>query len=442
MIKQFDTVAEYEAATPSSQESTVAHVESTNQVHIHGVNVVIPLNAAKVGDAIFLDENNEKVVIDGGSLVKAGIPGAWTLVGIVYMRRGRQVGIINKDGTDKKYLDVCQYSITEITAASIQLRLRMSPDYAVDTAIDITLSSADINATTAAEISAAVAAKATAVGDTKAWWAYLADADGNKVDSGGTQIIVQCDECVDYRFYICSMTGGTIALSVWGDMPASDKYFKNDGGWTNYWGVMNVARTREWATANGRVPTTMEPVMVTGNPAPVKPECFEDASAEGYAYTADIRAKYGTYDNYLLNGYGVMYPQRLGTFALPDAATLSATYANKTAPTKAGGTKYKFPAMRSCAALNYADTDFATGKWHLPGSEEGCYLMADATLAAIAPTIAELTTTAINNATHRWFVERYSATAARIFSGVSGVLDNAFVNSAYRVQAVTLLEVD
>jgi len=318
--------------------------------------------------------------------------------------------------------------------------LRMSPDYAVDTTVDVTLTSTAIDATSAAEISAAVAAKATEVGDTKAWWAYLADADGNKVDSAGTQIIIQCDECVDYRFYIVSATGCTIALSVWGDMPASDVYWKNDGGYTNYWGVMNRARTRAWATSNGRIPASMEPVVKNGNDAPVRPSCFEDPTAEGYQYCADIRAKFGTYDNYLHYGLGVMYPQKYGSFALPGGAELTKKYGPMIAPTKTGGTKVKFPAMNKAYILSYANELLRGGMWFLPGCLEGCELMNDETLAILSPSITKMGTTAINNGAHRWFAERSGVGGARNFGGY-GFLNYNGVHSRLRVQAVMLLDI-
>ena len=260
----------------------------------------------------------------------------------------------------------------------------MSPDYAVDTTVDVTLTSATIDATSAAEISAAVAAKATAVGDTKAWWAYLADADGNKVDSDGTQIIIQCDTCVDYRFYICSATGCTIAHITWGDMPESNTYWRGERGfYTNYWGVQNIARTKAWATSSGRVPAADEPVGPrAGNDAPVKPSEFENSQ-----YCAGLRAAYKTYEEYLEKCYAVVCPQKYGCFSLPDGATMAERYARKTAPTKDGGTKYKFPALYYGYNRSYGVAGLDFGDWHLPDVLEGTQLMKDACIDTLAPSI-------------------------------------------------------
>ena len=437
MIKDFNTVKEFNAFTPEQTESTLLHVEETNQVAVNGVNVVT--HNPQVGDAIFLDDQKKVIFIQGSTIVRSLISNNWTHVGYVYMRKGRQVGIIDKNAADVKYLDVCQYAITAISSTTLAIKLRMSPDYAVDTTVDVTLTSTAIDATSAAEISAAVAAKATEVGDTKDWWAYLADAEGNKVESDGTQIIIQCDTCVDYRFYIVSATGCTIAHITWGDMPENSTYWRGERGYyTNYWGVMNIARTKAWATSNGRVPSTNEPVGPrAGNDAPVKPSEFESSQ-----YCADLRAAYKTYEEYLEKCYAVVCPQKYGCFALPSGKAMTEKYARMTAPTKAGGTKYKYPALYYGYAKSFGVDGLDFGDWYLPGVAEGTMLMKDETLAALAPSISKMGTTAVNNSTHRWFAQMCYVYNAWIFNGGYGNLFNGNVYSTFRCQAVALLEID
>ena len=436
MIKQFDTVSEYEAATKSTQQSELAHIESTNEAYLNGVNVVTP--QPKVGDAVFLDENNNVKYIDGDTVQQAYLPASWTHVGEVYERRGKLVGVLHKTGTSQKYLDVCQYGITAIASTTPAIQLRMSPDYAVNTQVDVTLTSAEINATSAAEISAAVAAKAAEVGDTKDWWAYLADAEGNKVEEGGTQIVIQCDTCVDYRFYNVSATGCTIAHITWGDMPASNVYWHGERGfYTNYWGVMNIARTKAWATGSGRVPTAQEPVGPrAGNDAPVKPSAFAESE-----YCANLRSTYESYEDYLKKCYMVVSPQKYGCFALPSGKELTIKYALKTAPTKGGGTKYKFPFLYYCYNTTYGVDGLDYGDWFAPGVLEGTDMMLDATVNAVAATQRKVGgTTVLDNSTARWFAQRYHVNTAWFFSGDSGILYNPNVYSGFRAQAVTLLE--
>ena len=437
-IKSYANKAAYNAAVKPTIESQVSMIETTREIIVDGVNVITTSPA--VGDLVFLNESNEITFVKGGSWIqKALIPSAWVHVGYVYLVKGRKIGVIDKNAADLKYLDVCQYAITAISSTTLAINLRMSPNYAVDTTVDVTLTSATIDATSAAEISAAVAAKATEVGDTKDWWAYLADAEGNKVESGGTQIIIQCDTCVDYRFYVVSATGCTIAHVTWGDMPENSVYWRGERGfYTNYWGVQNIARTKAWATSIGRVPSSNEPVgPQAGNSDPVRPSAFETSE-----YCADLRAAYKTYEEYLEKCYAVVCPQKYGCFALPDGAEMGRLYANKMAPTKDGGTKAKFPALYYCYNQSYGVDGLRAGALHLPGVLEGTELMKDACLAAMEPSITKMGTTAINNSTNRWFAQRYNLNIAWIFDGTYGTLGNSYVYGAGRVQAVALLEID
>jgi hypothetical protein len=81
------------------------------------------------------------------------------------------------------------------------------------------------------------------------------------------------------------------------------------------------------------------------------------------------------------------------------------------------------------------------GDWYLPSSFEGCHLMADETLAILAPSISKMGTTAINNSAYQWFAERGNVDDARVFSGNAGILNNNGVYNTIRVQAVTLLDI-
>lgn len=436
-IKSYNSKADYQAAVKPTTESQVSMIETTREIIVDGVNVVT--TQPTVGDVVFLDDQNKIIYVKGGAWIqKANIPAAWTHVGYVYFRKGKQVGVIHKDGADQKWLDVCQYAITAISSTSLTINLSMAPSYA-QVATTVALASTDINAANAQAISEAVAAKATEVGDTRAWWAYLADADGNKVDENGTQIIIQCDTCTDYRFYNVSATGCTIAHITWGDMPENSVYWRGERGYyTNYWGVMNIARTKAWATGSGRVPTQNEPVGPrAGNDAPVKPSEFANSE-----YCANLRAAYATYEEYLEKCYMVVYPQKYGCFSLPSGKAMAEKYARMTAPTKAGGTKYKYPALYYGYTKSFGVDGLDFGDWYLPGVAEGTMLMKDETLSALAPSISKMGTIAVNNSARRWFAQRCNVYTAWFFYGDYGGLGSYNVNGSYRCQAVALLEID
>ena len=159
-------------------------------------------------------------------------------------------------------------------------------------------------------------------------------------------------------------------------------------------------------------------------------------------YCANLRAAYATYEEYLEKCYMVVYPQKYGCFALLSGKAMAEKYARMTAPTKAGGTKYKYPALYYGYAKSFGVDGLDFGDWYLPGVAEGTMLMKDETLAVLAPSISKMGTTAINNSTHRWWAERYSVYIAWIFNGYNGFLNYSNVYNTYRCQAVALLEID
>ena len=127
---------------------------------------------------------------------------------------------------------------------------------------------------------------------------------------------------------------------------------------------------------------------------------------------------------------------------MPGGKELTAKYGPATAPTKAGGTKYKYPTLYYGYNKSFGVDGLDFGDWYLPGVAEGAMLMRDETIAALAPSISKMGTTAVNNSTHRWFAQRYNVYHAWFFYGYNGTLNYYSVNSAYRAQAVALLEID
>ena len=429
-IKSYNSKADYDAAVKPTTESQVSMIETTREIIVDGVNVVT--TQPTVGDVVFLDDQNKVIYVKGGAWIqKANIPAAWTHVGYVYFRKGKQVGIIHKDGADQKWLDVSQYAWTDVVLdgeeheKTIGLRFGI-PNWDTTTSITFTYTATTL-AEAAAACTAAIEAKLTELSAPQStidqWWAY-ADEDNNRV-------IVQRDACTDYRFYNC--TG--LTHITWGDMPANNNSGFRAAGRASNERIMNDARGVAYYGTNGAEPTADVPLKAAAGI--VKRTAFETSP-----YCKALRDAYGTYLNYIHEEYHVVYPQHLGAFALPDGAAMSEKYARMTAPTKAGGEKYKYPALYYGYNKSFGVDGLDFGDWHLPGVLEGCYLMADATLAALAPSISKMGTTTINNSTYRWFAQRSYVYFAWLFSGYSGFLNSYNVSSGARCQAVALLEID
>ena len=429
-IKSYNSKADYDAAVKPTTESQVSMIETTREIIVDGVNVVTI--QPTVGDVVFLDDQNKVIYVKGGSWIqKANIPAAWTHVGYVYFRKGKQVGVIHKDGADVKWLDVSQYAWTDAVLdgaeheKTIGLRFGI-PDWNTTTSITFTYTATTL-AEAASACTAAIEAKLAELGAPAAtiaeWWAYA--------DESNNRVIVQRDACTDYRFYNC--TG--LTHITWGDMPENSNSGFRANMRTGNEKIMNDAKGASYYGNNGRTPT--ENVPLNANAGIVKKAAFDSSP-----YCQLLRDTYGTYQEYIHREYRLQYPQKLGAFSLPSGKELTAKYGPMTAPTKAGGTKYKYPALYYGYNKSFGVDGLDFGDWYLPGVAEGAMIMRDETLAALAPSISKMGTTAITNSTSRWFAQRYHVNNAWYFSGYNGILNYGSVTYGSRAQAVALLEID
>ena len=245
------------------------------------------------------------------------------------------------------------------------------------------------------------------------WWAYA--------DEANSRVIVQRDDCTDYRFYNCS----GLTLISWGDMPASDNYRKVNGKSTNYRGLMNFAGAASYWGTNGRTPDANVAVhSEAGNTNPMSLSAFQSSP-----YAAEIRAYYKTYEAYLRGEFGIQALMKVGVFALPDGEALTAKYGPMMAPTKSGGTKAIY------TALNWAYLQVG----HLWDVDEGVLMMEDANLAVINATQTKAGKVILANSSYRWFAERYNVISAWFFDGTYRGLDGTNVTNTFQVGAVALL---
>ena len=429
-IKSYNSKADYQAAVKPTTESQVSMIETTREIIVDGVNVVT--TQPTVGDVVFLDDQNKIIYVKGGAWIqKANIPAAWTHVGYVYFRKGKQVGIIHKTGADQKYLDVSQFAWTDVVldgaehSKTIGLRFGI-PDWDTTTSITFTYTATTL-AEAAAACTSAIEAKLTELGAPAAtiaeWWAYA--------DKTNNRVVVQRDNCTNYKFYNCS----GLTHITWGDMPENSNAGFRASGLASDQRIMNDARGAAYYGTNGVTPSADVPLNASGT-------IVKKADFDSSPYCKLLRDTYGTYQEYIHCEYRLQYPQKLGVFSMPGGKELTAKYGPMTAPTKAGGTKYKYPALYYGYNKSFGVDGLDFGDWYLPGVAEGAMLMRDETIADLAPSISKMGTTAINNSTPRWFAQRYNVIYAWIFYGSHGYLSNGYVYTTYRCQAVALLDID
>ena len=440
MIKTFPTPAAYAAAGEPTEESRVAQIQSTGEIKIDGVNVLMDVPSEVC--AVLYDEAGRDRFVRWNTINKSLLPAGWTHVGYAFDFDGKRFKVLDKDHTTAKWLNCWQHSITAISSSSIEFWLHMKGDYAAWIAVEVTLSDSSngyINATSASEITAAL----NAIGNTgnvgydkHGWWAFLSDANDNAVEADGTKIVVQCDLCEDYRQYQTSdgthaLAGLTISLSVWGDMPASSAVFRKTGTSTSS-GFQNIERAVIYYSASGAVPSSN---VAINNASIVKRDAFDNSE-----YCADLRAFYGTYEAYIAaNAVQCPHPD-YGAFAMIDAEEMTRLYATKTFFKKDGTEVVKFPALNTALSVGYGSGKYAVGKWHLSDITDGTVYMRDDVMAKLAEAQRRMATTVIANNVNRWFARRYGANGAWFFSGTSGYLYNYGVYGALRCQAVTLCD--
>ena len=421
-IRSYANKAAYDAAAKSTIESQVSMIETTREIIIDGVNVVT--TSPVVGDACFLNEANEIVFLKGGAAIsKALVPSAWTFVGAVGLRKGADVWIINKGYADVKYANVSQFAWTDAVLDGSQhtktIGLRFGiPNWDTTTTFTVTYTATTL-AEAAAAATSAIEAKLAELGASEAtiaqWWAY-ADEENNRV-------IIQRDALTDYRFYDCS----GVTNILWGDMPASSALMRKTGRST-YYAPLMVGRAVSYYGTSGSTPTAPWPVNSEG--------IVTRAAFESSEYCEELRAAYGTYEDYIA-GAMVRWPMKYGVFRIAKGEELGAKYGNASAPTKSGGTMFKFPALHHGAAIAYNNPALAAGKFHLMDVEEAQQMLVDGPRQLISATMTKMGAAAINNSTNRWFAERYNVYDAWFFYGTYGTLYiSSYVGNGYRAQGV------
>ena len=430
MIKSFPTPAAYAAAGAPVDESRVAQIQSTGEIRIDGVNVLMDRPSDVC--AVFEDPNGMVYYVRWDSIQKDRLSADWTHVGYSYGFDGKRTRVLDKNfpSASIQWLACWQYAITAISAAAIKFWLHMKGDYAAWVPIEVTLSDDSdgyMNATTVTEINAALEAAGNTgnVGyENHGYWAFL----------DGDHITVQCDFNGGYQQYQCSdgshaLVGCTMALSVWEDMPASSAMFRKTGQVST--ATRNVAKAVAYYGASGTTPSANLPVNTTTY---VKRVDFYTSE-----YCADLRAFYGTYEAYIAaQAVEPMQSPDYGFFALPDGQEAARRWGNATFTKKDGETvAYKFPVIHYGLTVGYGSGKFATGKWF---TDDDAAFLEDETLAKLQEAQRRMNTTVITNSVYRWLSRRYTASIGWVFGGFYGTLTSNYVNYADRVQAVTLID--
>lgn len=428
-IEQFNDQAGYNAAGKPTDASRVSQIKDGNLVKFDGVNV--ETTSPEIGDAVYSD--GSKVRFYKGETLNHALLIAEGLVGIGevdWVKNGKAL-VRDKNYANQKYADVIQFKVTIPTEngtltmgaqfVTSGTPTSISVEYEVGMTLATEKNTYEVNDTTlCGRINTALAALDGINGD---WWAYL-DNDGD--------VILQRDTWTDYRQYTCS---GALTFVTWGDMPATTGSVLRVNGINGDQRIMSVERGAIYYATNGRTPAANVPLNEAATIVTL--EAFNTS-----AYCALLRETYKTYENYINSEYTILWPQNFGMLRLPSGKELTMKYALASAPTKAGGTKYKFPFFYYCYNRTYNVAGLSLGDWFAPGVVEGIHMMNDSNRAIINSTATKMGNQSIPNSTSRWFAQRYNVNTAWFFHGSYGYLSNNSVINAFRAQAVALLDIE
>ena len=366
MIKDFQTVSDYEQATLSLSQTDVALIESGNRVVVHGVNVLVPY--PKVGDVVFLDEANKIVFVAWETLQKPGIPAVWTHVGYVFCVKGRSVSVVNKNNTYARFRGVYKWSYAfnnipqEVVRGEISIAYK-DADY-----------SGSINAAWSGKSPAAAAAAInnaiTNSGKMVHWWAtysgtsLIIQSDDYWTGQGASPVRFYTQQSGSSPYYTISPTNPLAYIEGVSDSP----FIKNGACVTSNGNVVNVDRAVPYFSVNGANGGYDSMAPIFGQTFIVRKSYYDESE-----WFADVRDYYGSYENYV-SSFLIMKDQAVRSFD-PLIVSKSAAYAEMKVDDKNGNEKVVFPAIAECMSVNYNNAALAAGKWHLITFNEMCYLL-------------------------------------------------------------------
>lgn len=421
MILKFDNKSAYDSAEKSTTESTVALVQDGKGIEYNSVNIIA--DVPEIGDKLFLDANNNWHFLKHDTYVAASFPSGCTFVGVVFDVQGNTAKICHKISSSQKWADVFQWKITGWLLDSTDHACAVT--LYTNTAIGTFTYNAATLSDCATQLNMWLAANASN------YTCYI-DASGN--------VLLQWNAYIDYT-YTHTIAGLTLTPSMADEISASYELTRKSKG-RLYWGVCNYNRYMEvYANNTANKPTEM--VKDTTN-ITVGRETFNTND-----FMADMRAKYGTYENYVKSMMIINpYPRGILDGSTGQQNTLALAAVTYTA--KDGTSQYKYPAARYCNQIAYNNSDLAQGKWYLPSIsevarlfEQETYGLSGVTIAnadAINKSLNEIGGTLHSVSSNRWSCSRSSSSYAWLCYGAGYVVSYGIFSYAFLAVPVLALK--
>ena len=417
MILKFDNKAAYDAATKSTTESTVALIKDGNGIKYNEVNVIVDI--PEIGDILFLDANNSKHFLKHNTYVAASFPAGCTFVGVVFDVQGNTAKICHKTSSSQKWAEIYQWKTTGWLLDS------------ADHACAVTL----YKNTAIGTFTYNAAALSDCATQLNTWLAT--NAANYTCYVQGTDVILQWNAYADYP-YTHTIAGLTLTPSMADEISASSELTRKSKA-RMYWGVCNYNRYMEVYANN----TTNKPTYMVRDATDI---AVGRDTFNTNDFMADMRTKYGTYENYV-KSMMIINPYPRGILGESTGLANTLALADVTYTAKDGTTKYKYPAARYCNQVAYNNADLAQGNWYLPSISEAARLFEQETYGlsgvtaansdAINKSLNEIGGTLHSVSSYRWSCSRGSSFYAWYCSS-TGIV-NYYGNFCYAFMAVPVL---
>ena len=406
---------------------------------------VVPV-VPEVGDALYVGPGGDKLFIPCAEY-DGTAPAGYESVGVVARKKGNTVLILHKEeNTGVKFASCWQHEITGIAdklGTEITIQFRQA------------LTSGNINIGSPLVFTPATLAEAAAAIDTHlranpggtaagAGWNYNWHCELALNYAGEESVIVTSDNIVDYHqanaiVDTSASTSGITGtmnmcnfLQVYGD----STMLRVNGGF-GYRPGWNFERLKQWATTNTTIATPSSMVSVHDGSNIVNQDQFENNQ-----YCANLRAEYGTFDNYI-KSLMLRWPVRKGgQWSLYGTGKGNTEQlASKTHLNLAGDTVDTFSAAKWSASKSFDSDGLRLGDWYMPQMDECFDMFAPMKLDGSDPvnaTLKKMTGNARSLSVSRWVPARYANPYAWIMNNLGSFSINSFY-SAYRCEAVALL---
>ena len=420
MIEKYENEAAWNSAEKT--ENTLGLIQNTGEIKTKGFNIIT--KSPKVGDAIYLDSNNDIRAIELDSLTPSLLSG-WTSVGSVYHTEGDNIWIVAKNGGAYKWAAVAIWRVTGYTLDGTSRTGVWRSYQAASTTTDNTFT---YSATTKEDFTSQLHTFISAIDSSIYNYSAYVNTDG--------EVVIQANIYNSYWQNYPSFVSGLSSAIFYNNPNPTITWSPTMDGFHIIYSTCNKERIKQWGGRNA--PTSEVPCP---NNTPISKASFEANS--------NYVSRYGDYETYLDQNQP-RCPSGCGAVSYRDKGK---EYTNaligKTYIDTSGTTRPFYSAAEYAVGYGFSgNTKLSAGKWWVPDLEELVYMMRDTTygLSGVSAANADPVNRCLNLmggslisvTAYRWSSVRCSSYDCWNYNSY-GCLDDVNFNYSFMVSPVSRL---